>query len=241
VVQYNRNRKILDLKLFEINRIFLPPDNKKSQPIEEIHLAIALSGRQEGSGWTSSQQGADFYDIKGLIEVICHKISLDKWQFISYSDTLIQQGGLAVSVNKEIIGKLGRLEQRVQDLFEIDTDVFVAELDIGKLFDNRQIDKKYKAIARFPAVERDLALIVDEQHAAQDLVDLISKMGGSLLTDIEIFDVFRGKQIPEGTKSIAIRLNFQSPEKTLTEEEVNVIMEKIISGAEKSFQAKLRE
>jgi phenylalanyl-tRNA synthetase beta chain len=241
VVQYNRNRKILDLKLFEINRIFLPPANKNELPVEEVHLAIALSGRQEGSGWTSSQKSADFYDIKGLIEVICHKISLDNWQFISYSDSVIQQNGLAITVHKELIGKLGRLDLQLLELFEIDTDVFVAELNVRKLFDYRQVDKKYKPILRFPAVERDLAFIVDEQQPAQDLVNLISKKGGSLLTDIEIFDVFRGKQIPEGTKSIAIRLNFQSPDKTLTEDEVNVIMERIITGAEKTFQAKLRD
>ncbi len=241
VVQYNRNRKNQDLKLFEINRIFLPPPDKNRQPIEQVHLAIVLCGKQEGSGWTSSQQSADFYDIKGLVEAICHKISLDNWQFISYSDSVIQQNGLAVSVNKKMIGKLGRLQQRVLELFEIDEEVFVAELDVRKLFDYRQVDKKYKPILRFPAVERDLAFIVEEQLHAQNLVDLISKTGGSLLTEIEIFDVFRGKQIPEGAKSIAIRLNFQSPKKTLTEEEVNVIMEKIISGAQKSFQAKLRE
>ena len=147
----------------------------------------------------------------------------------------------AVRVDKTTIGKLGRLNQRILELYEIEADVYVAELDVRKLFDYRKAEKKYKPILRFPAVERDLALIVDEELPAQDLVDLITKIGGSLLTGVKIFDIFRGKQIPQGTKSIAIELNFQSPKQTLTEEEVNVIMKKIIVGAEKSFQAKLRE
>lgn len=241
VVQYNRNRKIQDLKLFEINRIFLPSPDKNIQPPEELHLAIAISGKREGSSWTSTQKEVDFFDIKGLIELICHKISLDNWQFISYSDSVVDENGLAVSVKKEIMGKLGRLRPRIQEFFEIEGDVFVAELNVRKLFEYRKVDRKYQPIHRFPAVSRDLAFIVQEELHSQDLVDLISKTGGSLLTDIEIFDVYRGKQVQENKKSIALRLNFQSPKRTLTEEEVNSVMENIISKVGKTFQAKLRD
>ena len=241
VIQYNHNRKNQNLKLFEINRIFLPSGDKNIQPSEELHLAIGLSGKRDGSNWTSMQKEVDFFDIKGIVELICHKISLDNWQFISYSDSVIDENGLAVSVEKEIIGKLGRLRPRIQEFFEIEGDILVAELNVNKLFDYRKVDRKYQPIPRFPAVLRDLAFTVDEELHSQDLVHLISKKGGSLLSDIEVFDVYRGKQVSEGKKSIAFRLNFQSSDRTLTEDEVNVVMEKIIAEVGKTFQAKLRE
>jgi phenylalanyl-tRNA synthetase beta chain len=240
VVQFNRNRKLTDLKLFEINRVFYAPDNLEKQPAEEIHLAIALSGMRDGSLWNALHKVVDFYDIKGYVEAICDKISLDNWHFISYSDSYIQDTGALLRIGQENGGVLGRLSDQLQNLFEIEEDVYVAELNISQLFKHRITDKKYLAIPKYPAVERDLALIVDEDIEAEKLEQKITKAAGNLLTRIEIFDVFRGKQIPAGKKSLAFRLVFQSKERTLTEEEVNTLLDKIFRVVEKTFHAKLR-
>jgi phenylalanyl-tRNA synthetase beta chain len=240
VVQFNRNRKLTDLKLFEINRVFYPPENLDEQPAEEIHLAIAMSGMRDGALWNSSHKAVDFYDIKGYIEAICDKISLDNWHFISYSDSYIQDTGALLRIGQEKGGVLGRLSEQLQNLFEIDEDVYVAELNISQLFKHRITNKKYLAIPKFPAVERDLALIIDEDIEAENLEQTITRAAGNLLTSIEIFDVFRGKQVPPGKKSLAFRLVFQSKERTLTEEEVNTLLDKIFKVVEKTFNAKLR-
>jgi len=241
VMEYNRNRKYSNLKLFEINRIYLPPRDFHQQPQEELHLAIALTGKRDGNLWYSSGELFDFYDIKGLAQLIGDKISLDNCQFISYSDSVIQEDGLALVQGNDQLGIIGRLSLKIAARFEFDNPVYVAEFQLQKLFENRKIDKKYQPIPRFPAVERDLALMVDENLAAAELVEVMRREGGSWLTKVEIFDVYQGKQIPAGKKSLAFHFNFQSLERTLTEQEINEQMNTIFEAVNHSFQAKLRE
>jgi phenylalanyl-tRNA synthetase beta chain len=241
VIEYNRNRKYSNLKLFEINRIYLPPRDLHQQPQEELHLAIALTGKRDGNLWYSSGELVDFYDIKGLAQLISDKISLDNCQFISYSDSVIQEDGLALVQGNDQLGILGRLSAKISARFEFDSPVYIAEFQLQRMFEHRKIDKKYQPIPRFPAVERDVALIVDENLAATKLVEVIKREGGSWLTKVEIFDVYQGKQIPAAKKSLAFHLNFQSLERTLTEQDINELMKKIIEAVSHSFQAKLRE
>jgi phenylalanyl-tRNA synthetase beta chain len=240
LIQYNLNRQWKDLRLFEINRIFIPAAGQDEQPTEELHLSIALTGRKDGESWYATKKPVDFFDIKGLTEAICHKISLDNWRFISYSENGLQENGLAVYVDKKRIGSCGRLSQKVTQVFDIEENIYVADFAVKALFNNRITDKKYQPIPRFPAVERDIALIIDAGLEAEKLLSTIRKEGGSLLTYIGIFDVYQGKQIPEGKKSLAFHLTFQSAKRTLTEDEVNVLMEKIYKQTQHLYQAKLR-
>ena len=241
VVQFNRNRKTGDLKLFEINRVFHAPEDLEKQPHEEVHLGIAFCGNRDGALWNSSHKPVDFFDIRGFVEAICDKISLDNWDFISYSDSYIQEGGAALRIGGKIIGILGRLHDQLQNIFELDEDVYIAELNVSPLYNSRNTIKKYQPIPKFPGIERDLALIIAEDVEAEKLVKKIQERAGKLLNQIEIFDIYRGKQIPDGKKSLAFRLVFQSGERTLTEEEINSLIKKIYEGVQESFQAKLRE
>ncbi len=240
LVQYNLNRKSKDLRLFEINRIFIPPGKKNELPGEELHLSVALTGSRDGDVWYSTQQPVDFFDIKGLTEAICHKISLDNWRFISYSENGLQENGISVICGKETVGFCGRLNQKLTEVFNIEEDIYIADFVVRALFDNRKTDKKYQPIPRFPSMERDLALIIDSDLEAEKLVTAIQKEGGTLLTKVDVFDIYLGKQIPEGKKSLAFRLTFRSSKRTLTEDEVNVLIEKIYKAVQRSFQAKLR-
>ncbi|MBN2365954.1 MAG: phenylalanine--tRNA ligase subunit beta, partial [Calditrichaeota bacterium] len=241
VVQYNINRKSGNLKLFETNRIFIPTENKNEQPLEDLRLIISLTGMREEDIWYSSRQKVDFYDIKGIVEAFCRKISLDNWQFISYSDSdFLQENGLLLQSGNTEIGTLGQLSQKICEALEIEQDIYIADLSVKKLFENRKIDKKYRPIPRFPSVERDLALIVDADLESEKLLSTIYQKGGKLLHQVDIFDIYQGKQIPEGKKSLAFRLIFQAMDRTLTEDEVNVLMDKIYLTVNKRFQAKLR-
>lgn len=241
VIQHNQNRQIKDLRIFEVNRVFYHPGDLKQQPREELKIGIALSGKRDGNLWFSSRQDTDFYDIKGLLEALFNKISLDNWDFIYYSDTALEEDALQVKVGDEAIGIMGALSSHIRSHFEIESDVFVAEISVQTLFENRKLDKTYTPIPRFPFVERDLALVVDEDLEAGKLLQVITEKGGKLLARVEVFDIYRGKQVPEGKKSVALRLVFQSPKRTLKEEEINRIMNKIIKTVSHTFGAKLRD
>jgi phenylalanyl-tRNA synthetase beta chain len=241
IINYNRNRKATDLKIFEINRAFFPRKNINSQPDEELQIVIAQVGKREGDLWYSSRQISDFYDIKGVVEALILKISLDNCQLISYSDDILEGDGLALKKGTEVIGFLGKLDRKIANYFEIDEDILVVQLSVEKLFKHAQIEKKYQPIPRYPSVERDLALIIDEGLEANSIIENIYQKGGDLLKNVEIFDFYKGKQIPTGKKSLAFHFTFQSMDRTLTEEEVNHLMEYIFASVHKSFQAKLRD
>jgi phenylalanyl-tRNA synthetase beta chain len=241
VIQHNINRRKKDLRLFEINRIFIPKEDLEQPPVEEKKLALAICGKRDGGEWYSSEQYVDFYDIKGIVESFLSKISLDNWHFISYSHFAVDIDSLAVVAGKKPIGFFGRIAKRICDFYELGEDVFVAEISISDLMERRQVNPNYQQIPRFPASERDLAFILDEETTAGEVEKTIREQAEIFLTEIKLFDIYRGKQIEEGKKSLAFRLTFQSPEKTLNEEEINRSVLKIIQGVSKVHNAKLRE
>ena len=239
-LQYNRNRQIKNLKLFEINRVFIPPQKANALPSEDTKLVIGLLGKREFEMWFSNHQDNDFYDIKGLVEAIAHKISLDNWQFISYSAFALEGDGLGLQSKDETLGFLGKLKYKIASFFEIEEDVFVAEISVTSLFKHLRREKKYTPIPRFPSVERDLALIVDQNIESGSIAELIYSEGGNLLKKLELFDIYSGAQIEANKKSVGFRLTFQSRERTLTEDEVTKLLDKILRSLEKKFEAKLR-
>jgi phenylalanyl-tRNA synthetase beta chain len=241
IIQYNMNRQVENLAIFEINRIFLHPDKMDRPPTEDLRMGIALTGTRDGDRWYSSHQSVDLYDIKGTAETLLNKILLDNWEFISYSEAAVAENSLGVQVKGEVIGYLGAISKNFYRSFEFEKNVYLAEFSVSKLFKHRITDRSFRPIPKFPQIERDLALVVDEDLEAGKLLGLIREKGGKNLREAEIFDLYRGKQIEEGKKSVAFRLKFQSPQKTFTEEEINSAVEKILKHAGRTFNAKLRE
>ncbi|NOX37198.1 MAG: phenylalanine--tRNA ligase subunit beta [Calditrichaeota bacterium] len=240
VIQWNVNRQIRDLRIFEINRVFYHPGDLNRQPREEIHLAFALTGNREPELWYSSRQLIDFYDVKGLIEAWLDKFSLDKPEFIYYDNFAVGKEALAVRVKGQQIGFFGRVKQAIQDFFDVETPIYVGEFDLKRVFELLTEEKQYRPIPRFPWVDRDLAVVVDETIEVAELIREIRNATDALLQDVFVFDIYRGKQIEAGKKSVAFRFIFQSPERTLTEEEVNQRMDAILKRLRDKFQAKLR-
>jgi len=240
VLQWNLNRQAGDLAIFEINKIFYHPGDITRQPREEYRLALALAGLREGSAWHSDRQLFDFYDIKGFIQGFAGKISLDNLGFIAYDNFAVESQAARILAGKEEIGYLGKVRNDLQKHFDIETPVYVAELDLQKIYDLTRVEKKYREIPKFPAVERDLAVVIDRERAAEDLISAIEKEGGKYLRRVFVFDVYSGKQIDPEKKSLAFRLIFQAHEKTLTEGEVNEAIDNILRGLEKTFGARIR-
>jgi phenylalanyl-tRNA synthetase beta chain len=239
VLQWNVNRQIKDLRIFEINRVFHHPGSLKKLPREELRLAIALTGKIDLDLWYSNRQLFDFYNVKGFVESFTDKISLDYSELISYDNFVLDQA-LSILIDGKTIGYFGRVKEEIQNTFDIETPVYLADFDVKALFNQTRKAIKYKAIPKYPFVERDLAVIVDENLEAVKLLKTVENKNIPDLKQISLFDVYQGEQIEGGKKSIALRFIFQSIDRTLTEEEVTASMNKIIKVLEKEHQGKIR-
>lgn len=209
VLQWNINRQIHNLAIFEINRVFLHPGNLKQQPQEEYHLSVAITGKRSGDYWFSDQQPFDFYDIKGFAEYLGAKIFLDNLRFIPYDNFAVESQALKIMAGETEIGYCGKVRTSLQKQFDIESPVFVADLHVNTLFSLSRTTKVFKEIPKFPAVERDLAIVVAESEEAEKLMEVIHKNAGSYLQKVFVFDTYSGKQIDVGKKSLAFRLIFQ--------------------------------
>jgi phenylalanyl-tRNA synthetase beta chain len=241
-VNYNINRNMADLRLFEIGRIFT--NYKENQlPDQPYALSAVITGRRCPEAWNSDKESVDFYDIKGIMESFLSKIFLDNFKFILYDKTkyLMKGESAAVKINDEIVGVCGKIADDTIKAFGIENFVYAFELDVDKISNKINFDRKYDPIPKYPYVERDIALVLDNKISASEVIGYIDQIGGSLLNHVDIFDVFHGGNIPADKKSLAVRMRFQSTEHTLSDKEVDQKFNKIIKQTSKQFNASLRE
>ncbi|MHB2152927.1 phenylalanine--tRNA ligase subunit beta [Calditrichota bacterium GD2] len=241
-VSHNLNRNNKNLRFFEIGRIFTSFDGK-NLPEQPYALAVVITGSRHVPAWNVPEQAVDFYDIKGYLEAFLHKLFLDNYQIILYDKTgyMEKDQTVAVKINDDLIAVCGKLSADVCEKFEIEKDVYGFELNVDLLQKYLVFDRQFKPIPRFPYSERDVAFLLDEEILAADVVAFVQKNGGSLLKSVEVFDVYQGKNIPEGKRSIALRLRYQSNERTLSDKEVDQYFQQIINKTIKHFSASLRK
>ena len=223
VLSTNYNRKIAAARMFEISKRFIPRALPLTeQPDELPTLCIGLYGDDE-----------DFFTLKGLVESVADCFSI-KTDYAVSKEPYLHPGRQAnILMGDSVIGVLGELHPNTAERYDMPIRVYVAEIYLDKLFAVSVPATIYKALPRFPAVERDLALLCDEDMQVADIEKIIVKAGGKLLESVELFDVYRGAQITAGKKSVAYSLKFRSADKTLSDEDIDPVMEKIF--------AKLRE
>ncbi|MHB2148891.1 phenylalanine--tRNA ligase subunit beta [Calditrichota bacterium LG25] len=241
-VSHNLNRNNKNLRFFEIGRIFTAFDGK-NLPEQPYALAVVITGSRHVPAWNVPEQAVDFYDIKGYLEAFLNKLFLDNYQIILYDKTgyMEKDQTVAVKINDDLIAVCGKLSADVCEKFEIEKDVYGFELNVDLLQKYLVFDRQFKPIPRFPYSERDVAFLLDEEILAAEVVEFVQKNGGSLLKSVEIFDVYQGKNIPEGKRSIALRLRYQSNERTLSDKEVDQYFQQIINKTIKHFSASLRK
>ena len=181
----------------------------------------------------------DFYTIKGVAEEILNYLGYEgRYSFIKQEmPKEIHPGQSAyINVNGTDVGIIGKLHPNVSK-----EDIYVFEINLDELFKKKVGKMKYKEISKFPNVKKDVAFLIDKKVVSKDIEKVIKNSGGSILSDIEVFDVYTGKNIDENKKSIAYSLNFIDNKKTLTDEEVNNLLEKIIKNVCDKFGAELRK
>lgn len=223
---YSRNNE--EVCLFEIGNVYIKTN--KDLPKERNTLVIGLYGEVE------------YLNLKGVIENLVEALGIEKTHYERQSeDPTFHPGKTAnLFISKECVGILGEVHPDITEKYGIDTECYIAEINLDILYKNANVIKKYKALPKFPAVTRDIALIVDEDTFVQEIQSVIKNTGGNLVESINLFDVYKGKQIEDGKKSVAYAISYRSETKTLTDSEVNKVHDKIVRALEYKLGCKLR-
>jgi phenylalanyl-tRNA synthetase beta chain len=225
---YSRNNE--EARLFEIGKVYIPDEDESKLPSEINTVTIGLYG------------AVDYFDLKGIVENILSSIGVSGVSFERESENRSFHPGKTASINikKKTAGILGEVHPDVAENYGIDARCYIAELNLDVLYELSDIERKYKALPKFPAVTRDMALLVDDSVLVQEIENIILKQGGSIVEKIKLFDVYKGKQIPEGKKSIAYSITYRHEDKTLTDEEVSKVHDRIVRTLENKLGAELR-
>lgn len=235
VYEYNSARGILDISIFEIGKGFYKKQGKYG---EDLKLCALMSGKYfQGIGKTLN---VDFYVIKGIAEEILDYLGYENRYSFRQKEQIPQEfhpGQTAyISVNNQEIGVIGRIHPKVMK-----DEVYVLEINLTELLNLKVGRMKYKETSKFPGVKKDLAVTINKNITSQEVETVIKKAGGRLLTKVELFDLYTGENIEKNKKSLAYSLNFEDKSKTLTDEEINNILETIIEALDKNLGAKLRK
>lgn len=240
-VSRNLAYRTRDLQLFELRPVFLPRAGEEL-PEERRRLVMALCGRRAPEGWTQGGEMVDFYDLKGVAEDLIDHFRVDKvlWPADAREPYLHPGKSCRIESAGTVLGTLGEIHPVVLQNYDIDTPVYLLDLDIEAFLSASRESEGFRPLSRFPDVYRDSALLVDESVTAQMLFDAVAAVRGKLVEDFVLFDLYRGKGVPEGKKSLAIRVRYRSLEKTLTEEEIGKAHGKIIRALEENLGAEVR-
>ena len=229
--EYNKARKVNDINIYEISKTY------DSNYNEDHKVAFLMKGNYVSNNWQSSGIKIDFYVIKGVIENLLNYLGFKNRYTFEVSDYNELHPGMSAKIllDREEIGIVGRIHPSIYK-----DDIFVAELSLTKLYEKQVKPLKFKESSKYPEINKDLAFVVDKSISSEEIEKIIKKAGSRLLTNIDVFDVYTGENVKDNEKSIAYSLTFSDANKTLTDEEVMEVFNKIINEVENKLNAKLR-
>ncbi|WZL74505.1 phenylalanine--tRNA ligase subunit beta [Clostridiaceae bacterium 35-E11] len=233
VLGRNYNRNVETARAFEIGNIFMPKEIPvKELPIEKKVLSLGMYGRSE-----------DFYTLKGVVENLLNKLGIEGYGYVPEKNHPTFHPGRCATITygNHILGTIGEVHPDVAEHYDINTRVYIGEIDFNIIMQIAQMDRTYKPLPKYPAMTRDIALIVEDDVYVKQIEDVIWENGGKILESVKLFDVYKGKQIPEGYKSVAYSLVYRALDRTLTDEEVSNVHNKIIEALGEQVGGALRE
>lgn len=233
--KYNKNRQQTRIRLFEHGRVYQWRDGQLNQP---VHIAGIALGPHWPEQWGSVTRNVDFYDMKALLMPLLP----DNTEWRPDGHPALHPGrsaGLYLTGQAEPIGYMGELHPKIAHYLDLPAGTYLFELNKQQL--PPQVDVVAKALSKFPLNRRDLAFLVSKQHAVGELLAKAMALGGAYVRDLELFDVYQGERIAEDQQSIAMRLTLQADDRTLTDAEMNEIMDKVIYGLGEHYGATLRD
>lgn len=228
VISTNLSHKVEEVYAFECGNTFRP---QEGLPVETKKLSIGMYGKE-----------VDFFSIKGAVETILTNVGFDGYEVEPETKNLTFHPGRCAKLvyNNICIGTFGELHPDVLENYDLNQRVYVAEIDIDLVFENLNNSKVYNPLPKYPATTRDIALLVKDEVFVKQIEDIIKANGSDILESYQLFDVYKGAQIEEGHKSIAYSITYRSKDKTLTDEDVAKVHDKIVSELSEKLNANLR-
>ena len=241
VAARNVARRNTDVSIFEIGNTYWGEERPLQKlPREELRVAGVAVGKS-GRHWLNQPINYDFYYLKGILDEVALEFGLKLEYRIAENQALLHPGRSAdVYLQNQCVGFLGEMHPSLEKEWGLER-VVLFELEFDALLAQMRPTVRAHSIPRFPAIQRDLAVVVASETPADAVMSKMRKLGGELLQRVEIFDVYRGKPIPDDRKSLAFALRYQSLERTLTDEEVNLLNSRILEGIQQEFGAEWRK
>lgn len=240
VCSYNINRKQKDLKLFEFGKVYWKKDAAEGKYQEEERLALYMTGNSESENWQNKTRNVSYYDLAQQVAHVIQRSSVENIKQESLVDPLFDYGMKIIKGSKEI-GKLGKVKTALLKDFGIKQEIFYADLSTALLFKSASPKFVVSEVPKFPEVRRDLSFVVDKKISFAEMKELVLATEKSLIKDIIAFDVYEGDKIPEGKKAYALGFTLLDGAKTLTDEEIDKTMTKLIAAFESKFEAVIRK
>ena len=241
-LRHNVSRKNYNVALFEIGRVFT---NVNGQTKENRSVAVAITGQRAQNFWSGGERDAKFdaCDLKGLVEDLLEQFGLRGITFARRCEinALFLESATASLGGKLQLGEFGLLLPALAKKYDLRDAVFLAEFNLDLLLGRRNPAKSFKSLPQFPAIRRDVAMLVPEMTTHETILQIVKQTKPANLENVELFDVFRGKNVPEGQKSLAYAFIYRSPEKTLTDAEVTAAHAKILEAFKGQLKATVRE
>jgi phenylalanyl-tRNA synthetase beta chain len=240
-LRHNVSRKNDDVALFEIGRVFSLVEGKTK---EERRLGIALTGHRLAAFWSGVDREATFdaYDLKGIVEDFLQQFGLKGMSYVRRENaTTFFLESAGVQLGKMVLGEIGQVSPALAKRYDLRHAAFLAELNFDLLLARRNREKSFKSLPAFPSIRRDVAMIVPESATHDAVLNVVRQTKPANLETVEVFDVFRGKNIPAGQKSLAYAFTYRSAERTLTDAEVNSAHEKVVQNLKQNLQATIRD
>lgn len=240
VLKYNSARQNDRIALYETGAVFLKLTNEEL-PEEREHLAAAITGLWESHPWQGEKKPVDFFVLKGIVEGLAEKLGVDtQLGFQKAERDGLHPGRTAeIFLNGKVIGFIGQVHPTMQKALDL-KETYVFELSLKALLEAETQTLQYTAIPRFPSISRDIALVVEKEASAGTLKKVITEAGGTLLKEVQVFDLYEGDRMEPGKKSLAFSLKYFDPEKTLTDEEITKAHTKVLKALEEQAGAVLR-
>lgn len=248
-IAYNANRKNPDLRLFEFGNVYeynpakQNPDNPMQAYKEQTHLGLWVTGKRVSGSWAHADEDSTFYELKAYVVNVLRRVGVASEQLIvKKSDNDIFSNAMALETrNGKVLAELGVVSKKLMKAFGIDNPVYYADIhwnDVVKAVNKNVVG--FHEISKYPAVSRDLALLIDKNVKFGDIESIANQTERKFLKKVELFDVYEGKNLPEGKKSYAVNFILQDESKTLTDKQIDAIMGKLINNLKKELNAELR-
>jgi len=245
IIRHNIFHGTKSLRLFEFGKTYFRNSSYANTPVknflEEEHLLIAISGNANQMNWDTKERLVDVFDIKGGVESLFTKLNIGNIDLVPLStqNNFLEEAS-AISFGEKHIATMGKIRSEMLKKFDIEQNVFVADISVGALREIKKRERKFIPLPKFPSVQRDFAFIVNEAQEVGEMLSALKTFGGEICRSVNIFDIYQGKGLSNGKKSYAFSLEFRSDDTTLTDEVVEKISRSIVSEMQKKFNAELR-